>query len=86
MAETEIIHEFAVKNMLVEKYLLGELKGADLEDFEIHMYACPICVEEVKSGRVFVQGLADTGDAPARKNLWQRTKQFVRCKRRKERQ
>jgi len=84
MAETEIIHDFAVKNMLVERYLLGELTGPDLEDFVIHMYACSICFDQVQTGRVFIQGVADTANAPANKSLWQRTKQLFRCKRRKE--
>jgi hypothetical protein len=57
MTDTQIIHQFAVQNMLPEKYLLGELSGADLEDFELHMWQCPTCFEEVESGQTFVENL-----------------------------
>jgi hypothetical protein len=78
MNPTEIIHQFAEQNMLVEKYLLGELFGADLEDFEQHMFDCLICFEEVKAGQAFTQHLAaaaSTGELHG-KGIWQRLKEF----------
>jgi hypothetical protein len=48
--------------MLVEKYLLGELGGADLEDFEVHMFECSICFQQVKAGQEFVANIS--ADAP----------------------
>jgi hypothetical protein len=76
VTDCETIHEFAVKNMLVEKYLLGELVGADLEDFEQHMFECSICFDSVKAGQAFTQSIA-AGVAPIpRKGLWQRIKKF----------
>jgi len=75
MTDTETIHHFAKQNLLVERYLLGELGGADLEDFEQHMFQCSICFEEVKTGQVFKEGLAVDSDLP-HKSLWQRIKEF----------
>jgi hypothetical protein len=77
MTDTEIIHQFATQNMLVERYLLGELSGADLEDFEQHMFECSICFEEVKAGQEFKEGIAgDVSSDDPRKSLWQRIKEF----------
>jgi hypothetical protein len=72
MTDTQKIHAFAEQNLLVEKYLLGELTGADLEDFEIHVWECPVCFEAVKAGQKFAQGVASS---PA-KSWRQRIKEF----------
>jgi hypothetical protein len=53
MTDTQKIHQFAEQNMLVEKYLLGELGGANLEDFEQHLFECSICFYQVKAGQEF---------------------------------
>jgi hypothetical protein len=66
MSPTQIIHEFAVKNMLVERYLLGELHGADLEDFEQHMLECAICDKAVADGDAVKQAIAAGVTAPPR--------------------
>lgn len=73
MTDTEKIHRFAEQNLLIERYLLGELGGADLEDFEQHMFECSICFEEVKAAQAFRKALRSSmsGAAP-RKSLWQR--------------
>ena len=82
MTDTETIHRFAEQNLLVEKYLLGELGGADLEDFELHVYECPICFQAVKAGLAFRQSLRAgvSADEIPSKSLWQRIKEFLgRC-------
>jgi hypothetical protein len=84
MTDTQIIHQFAEQNMLVERYLLGELRGLDLEDFERHMFECSICFEAVKAGQEFTQHLKDaaaSGELPlplgVRAKAWlQRIKAF----------
>ena len=58
MTDTQKIHQFAEQNMLVERYLLKELSGADLEDFEQHMFECSICFEEVKTGQAFIANVS----------------------------
>jgi hypothetical protein len=75
MNPTQIIHEFAVKNMLAEKYLLGELGGMDLEDFEQHLFECSICFDAVKAGQAFTRSIAAGVTAP-RPSWWQRIKEL----------
>jgi Putative zinc-finger len=78
--DTQIIHRFAEQNMLVERYLLGELSGMDLEDFERHLFECPICFEQVKIGQVFTESLASAylrkGPRALIAALLQRIKEF----------
>jgi hypothetical protein len=82
MTDTQIIHEFAVKNMLAEKYLLGELVGMDLEDFEQHMFECSICFNSVKVGQVFTETIASIYLRQGPRGLFaawlQRIKKFFR--------
>jgi hypothetical protein len=75
MTATEIIHEFSKQNMLPERYLLGELKGMDLEDFERHMWECQTCFEEVKARQELKQHLAAGVSAP-NKGWWERIRKF----------
>jgi anti-sigma factor RsiW len=70
MTATEIIHEFSKQNLLVERYLLGELKGMDLEDFERHMFECQACFEEVKAGQELKQHIAAGVAAPRTAAKW----------------
>lgn len=72
MTDIEIIHQFAERNMLVEKYLLNELAGADLEDFEQHLFECEICFEAAKAGQAFTENIS----RQPRKSLVQRIKEF----------
>lgn len=78
MTATETIHRFAEQNLLVERYLLGELVGADREDFELHVYECEICFQAVKAGLAFRQHLEAgvSADEIPRKSLWQRIKKL----------
>jgi anti-sigma factor RsiW len=75
MTDTQLLHQFAVQNLLPEKYLLGELSGADLEDFERHIFECETCFETVKAGQVFTETIAAGVSAP-RTSWWQRIKEF----------
>ena len=49
-------HQDALKEMAVERYLLGELNGASLESFEEHLFECPECAADVKAGATFIDG------------------------------
>jgi len=49
-------HQNALKEMAVERYLLGELNGASLESFEEHLFECPECAADVKAGATFIDG------------------------------
>jgi len=47
-------HEEAVQEMATERYLLGELSPERREAFEDHMFDCPECALDVRSGNVFI--------------------------------
>jgi hypothetical protein len=47
-------HQDALQEMAVERYLLGELSGAALDRFEEHLFECPECAMDLRSGATFV--------------------------------
>lgn len=62
-------HEEAMKNMMVERYLLGELSESERDAFEAHFFDCPVCFEQIKCGTEFVSYLHRAGieEEPAAK-------------------
>lgn len=56
-----IDHQQAIKNMMAERYLLGELSEADLEAYEAHLFDCQICFDQVRAGTEFVSHLRRIG-------------------------
>jgi hypothetical protein len=50
----EMNHQDAVQEMVVERYLLGELNGAALDSFEEHLFECPECATDVRVGVTFI--------------------------------
>lgn len=59
---TRIInHDEAVKDLMAERYLLGELNPADREAYELHLFSCDACFEQVKVGTEFVTHLRHIG-------------------------
>lgn len=71
-------HEDAVREMAVEQYLLGELSGADRSRFEDHLFACTLCSDDLRAGRLFAvvvkdeltQARAVASIAPPRRRAW----------------
>jgi hypothetical protein len=47
-------HQEALREMAVERYLLGELSGVSLDTFEEHLFDCPECAMDVKNGGTFI--------------------------------
>lgn len=47
-------HEEANQTQAVERYLLGDMTLAEVEQFEEHLFTCPECADSVKTGAVFV--------------------------------
>ena len=41
--------------MATERYLLGEMSGPELDDFEEHMFVCAECAEAVRRGAAFTE-------------------------------
>ena len=56
-----IKHDDAVKDLMAERYLLGELDAADREAYEEHLFSCDTCFEQVKVGTEFVSHLRHIG-------------------------
>jgi hypothetical protein len=67
-------HNEAMNSQAVEKYFLGELKGAERDAFEEHFFDCAECAADVKTTAVLVDNVrevlravpADATKAPAR--------------------
>jgi hypothetical protein len=49
-------HEDAIREMAVEKYLLGDLTGDSRDFFEEHLFECQLCTADLKSGVTLLEG------------------------------
>ena len=49
-------HEDTLREMSVERYLLGELTGDSRTIFEEHLFECPQCASDLKAGVVMLEG------------------------------
>lgn len=56
-----IDHETATKDLMAERYLLGELTGEELDSYEEHLFSCQACFEQVKTGTELVSHLGQIG-------------------------
>jgi anti-sigma factor RsiW len=61
MSEQMIDHQDAVKSLMAERYLLGELNAGEREAYEEHLFSCDTCFEQVKAGTEFVGHLRRIG-------------------------
>ncbi len=60
-----INHDDAMKDLMAERYLLGELNTAERDAYEQHLFSCDACFEQVKAGTEFVSHLRHIGtEAP----------------------
>jgi len=59
-------HQEAVREMAVERYLLGELSGASLDSFEEHLFECSECATDVKTGVTFIDAARTELSLPRR--------------------
>lgn len=58
-------HQTAIDTLAPERYLLGEMNGAERDAFEAHFFACPECADEVRTGGVMKDGVRAGLLAPA---------------------
>ncbi|HET9365971.1 MAG TPA: zf-HC2 domain-containing protein [Candidatus Angelobacter sp.] len=56
-----IDHEQAIKTMMAERYLLGELTENERDAYEAHLFDCQTCFDQVKAGTEFVSYLKQIG-------------------------
>jgi anti-sigma factor RsiW len=45
-----IDHDEAVKDLMAERYLLGELNATERDAYEEHLFCCDACFQQVKAG------------------------------------
>ena len=58
-------HDCAIKSRAAEKYLLGELRGGERDEFEAHFFECAECGEEIRSADLFIESLREVlAEAP----------------------
>ena len=62
-------HAKALSGRSVQRYLLGEMSTAEVEEFERHYFECDECAADVETGEIFLANaraaLADAEPAPA---------------------
>lgn len=56
-----ITHDEAIRDLMAERYLLGELNASEREAYEGHFFSCDACFEQVRVGTEFVAHLRDIG-------------------------
>jgi len=56
-----ITHDEAIKDLMAERYLLGELNASEREAYEEHFFSCDACFEQVRVGTEFVSHLRHIG-------------------------
>src|SRR5262249_33190040 len=56
-----IDHQQAIKDMLAERYLLGELADPDRDAYEAHLFECNTCFAQVKAGTDLVNYVTQHG-------------------------
>jgi hypothetical protein len=61
MDARKIDHEEAIRDLMAERYLLGELNATEREAYEEHLFSCDTCFEQVKTGTEFVSHLRRIG-------------------------
>jgi len=54
-------HEQAMKNLVAERYLLGELTENERDAYEEHLFNCSTCFEQVSLGTEFIGHLKQSG-------------------------
>jgi anti-sigma factor RsiW len=56
-----IDHDEAVKALMAERYLLGELNAIERDAYEEHLFSCDACFDQVKAGTELIGQLRHIG-------------------------
>jgi len=70
-------HEDAIREMAVEKYLLGELTGDPRNAFEEHLFECQLCSADLTSGVTLLEGARRELAASLREGTTQAKRWFL---------
>ncbi len=72
MNETMIDHELAIRELMAERYLLGELNESERAAYEAHLFECQVCFEQVRLGSELVGQISKIGAEATNASLWKR--------------
>jgi len=73
-------HIEANQTLAVERYLLGDMAAAELEQFEEHLFLCPECAESIKTGAVFVENARAVCKEPAAEAEGEPSRRIIKWK------
>lgn len=51
-------HQDAIRSQTADRYLLGDLAGAERDEFESHFFECEECADAVRTGVLFIDNAA----------------------------
>lgn len=58
-------HDDALRDMMTERYVLGELENGARDEYEEHLFGCDLCAADVKATQMFADGVRQEGRAMA---------------------
>lgn len=56
-------HDDALRDMLTERYVLGELENGARDAYEAHLFDCELCAADLHAAQMFVDGVRHEGRA-----------------------
>lgn len=56
-------HDDALRDMMTERYVLGELANGERDAYEAHLFDCELCAADLKAAEMFVDGVRQEGRA-----------------------
>ncbi len=54
-------HDDALRDMMTERYVLGELEDEARDAYEEHLFSCALCAADVKATQMFADGVRQEG-------------------------
>lgn len=58
-------HDEALREMLTEQYVLGELESEARDEYEEHLFGCELCAADLRAAQLFADGVRQEGRAMA---------------------
>ena len=56
-------HDDALRDMLTERYMLGELENGARDAYETHLFDCELCAADLKAAQMLIDGVRHEGRA-----------------------
>lgn len=58
-------HDDALRDMMTERYVLGELENGTRDAYEEHLFSCELCAADATAAQMFADGVRQEGRAMA---------------------